>query len=249
MNRSVATPAVGVGLAAALGVVLLGLGARPGGTSRGTAPMAGIESAAARVAQPLAATVMPADEGGSGARAAERAPVARESGASFVLGTVVDPEERPIAGARAMLFDGALYGSSARAPRELFDATSDELGRYRFAVPTSDGPFAVRVSAAGFAAKSGNPFKLTAPGVHVHDIELGERLRYETLVLDAFSRRPIAGARLGAASPHGERLLATSDANGRLSCEVQGPAGESYVTEAAFGSVSMSVRADGYLVS
>ena len=305
MNRSVATLAVGAGLAVALWVALFRFGARPGETGQSErASELPTNAAAVEHAPSSPAPESTPDRTGSLAHAAERAPVASESGASFVLGTVVDPEGRPIGGARVTLYDGALYGSEELNPRALNEVESDALGLYRFVAPTHDGSFGVRVSATGFASKSRNQspgvdvpielvpagswvgrvvgagaervrvlraaeagaaepwaraddgagafaledqpvgrelvlhvvpeqglafvesFTLPAPGVHERDIELGPSHRYETLVRDAFSGRSIAGARLGAASPHVATLLATSDASGRLVCALQGPARE-----------------------
>ncbi len=91
-------------------------------------------------------------------------------------------------------------------------------------------------------------FTLPAPGVHVRDIELGPRQRHAGLVLDALSRRPVAGARLEAAGPLGVIVLATSDAQGRISFEGQGLAGGGDAPPAA-DDAFLSVHASGYLVS
>ncbi len=116
-----------------------------------------------------------ASEEAEPASASERELVARrvvdlEVGPA-VLGTVVDEDGTPIAGARVHLFDHALYGPlraagllPARAVREL-ETGAD--GRFRFQVEDGRRMHAVAAQAPGHALKSRNQ----EPGIDV-DLEL-----------------------------------------------------------------------------
>jgi hypothetical protein len=244
-------------------------------------------------ATPRAAGGEPAPEQGDARE--PLAPLVLGAVAHAVLGTLVDADGAPIAGASVTLFDGPLHGPAVRrAAQPLHTVATDAAGRYRFAV-VQERLLGVRASAPGFATESRNqspdvdvPFELgrltrltgrllgtdaararvlalpepdahwqrvddgtgryalgdvgvgsslrlrvepagcvafevgltvTTPGEHVHDVELGERVRLAGVVIDALARRPVASAELRA----DERTLAVTDALGRFELELQGP--------------------------
>jgi protocatechuate 3,4-dioxygenase beta subunit len=134
--------------------------------------------------------------------------IALERGAS-VSGTVLDASGRPAA--------GALVRSGSVA------ATSDAQGRYRLdGVPS--GLQRVEASAPGGMVARKGGVRLAAAAPASADLQLQAGVTITGTVVDALTRRPIAGARIAVAESHGSgagsadpSAFARSDAKGRFS--------------------------------
>jgi hypothetical protein len=194
--------------------------------------------------------VAPAADGLFGVEA--RAPGFATRGRNQSAGVDVPLELSPVGS-----WVGRVRGEGAENVRVLRLPAMNEPGEPR-RVDDGAGAFALEdvpvgkelvlsvVPAQGLALRV--TFTLPAPGVHARDIELGPRRRHAGLVLDAFSRRPVAGARLEAAGPLGLNVLATSDREGRFTFEVQGLASRDDAPPLD-NDAFLSVHASGYLVS
>lgn len=186
MNGRVAL--IGAGLAALASVWLVRGFARGGDVAEGgakressarTAEEPGLDSALERDHEHMERALEAVEEGSAPA-VGERTEVPPAS-ESWLLGTLVDPEGRPIAGAQVTLHDGPLYDAGRSGPpRARSTAVSGDDGRFHFPAPEREGRFGVSVTAAGFAPRSRDqspgvdvPFDLV-PEVRAHGRILGE---------------------------------------------------------------------------
>lgn len=110
--------------------------------------------------------------------------VPREEGTAILVGTVVERDGDPVAGApvavtwNAYDFGGVLSGRRARDLRETpltAETTTDSLGRYRFCDVPTGRPLRLRAAGAspeGAAAADGNPASVPVE-LTIPDLELG----------------------------------------------------------------------------